>query len=302
MKPGKLNILITGSNGLLGQAVSKMFLRETDHNLLVTSAEEYSYIYDKCEYRTLDITSKDDVKKTASEFSPNVIINCAAFTNVDACETEREASWKINVDGVKNLIIAARINSARVIHFSTDYVFDGRNGPYSEDDVPNPISFYGREKLASENALKTSDIEHAIIRTLVIYGTGKNVKPNFALWLVDKLSNNELVNVVTDQISNTTMVEDLAVGTMRIVERGCTGIYNIAGPDVISRYTFAHNLCEVFGYDKGLVRPITTEMLNQPAPRPMRSGLTTFKAEAELGFKPMDSMEGLRFLKFQLGQ
>lgn len=169
-----MNILVTGSNGLLGQAVSKMFIRETDHDIMLTSAEDGSYVKDIHEYHTLDITRKDDVKKIASEFIPDVIVNCAAFTNVDLCETERELSWKINVDGVKNLIIAARINNARVIHFSTDYVFDGKNGPYSEEDVPNPISFYGREKLASENALKTSDVNHTIIRTLVLYGTGKS--------------------------------------------------------------------------------------------------------------------------------
>jgi dTDP-4-dehydrorhamnose reductase len=296
-----MRILITGSNGLLGQAVSKMFLRETDHEIFVTSAEDQPYIYDKCEYRTLDITRKDDLKKAALEYSPNVIINCAAFTNVDACETERELSWKINVDGVKNLIIAARMCESSIVHFSTDYVFDGRSGPYSEDDIPNPISFYGREKLASENALKTSEIQHAIVRTLVIYGTGIKVKSNFALWLIDKLGKNEPVNIVTDQISNVTMVEDLALGTLRIVERKCTGIYNIAGSDILSRYDFALKLCDIFGYDKDLVKPLTTDMLNQPAPRPLRSGLTTYKAESELGFRPMDSFEGLSLLKIQLG-
>lgn len=296
-----MNILVTGSNGLLGQAVSKMFIRETDHDIMLTSAEDGSYVKDIHEYHTLDITRKDDVKKIASEFIPDVIVNCAAFTNVDLCETERELSWKINVDGVKNLIIAARKYNARVIHFSTDYVFDGKNGPYSEEDVPNPISFYGREKLASENALKTSDVNHTIIRTLVLYGTGEKVKSNFVLWMIDKLKNNEPVNIVTDQISNVTMIEDLALGTMRIVDRGCSGIYNIAGNDILSRYDFAMKVCEVFGYDKGLVRPITSELLNQPAPRPMKSGLTTYKAEAELGFRTMDSLEGLQLLKYQLG-
>lgn len=296
-----MRILITGSNGLLGQAVSKMFMRETDEEMLLTSAEDNSYIYDHCEYHKIDITKKDEVKDIASGFAPDVIINCAAFTNVDACETERELSWKINVDGVKNLIIASRISNSRLIHFSTDYVFDGRNGPYTEDDIPNPISFYGREKLASENAIKTSDINHAIIRTLVIYGTGVDVKPNFALWMIDKLSKNEPINIVTDQISNVTMVDDLALGTMKIIQRGCLGIYNIAGADILSRYDFAMNLCDVFGYDRNLVSPITTDMLNQPAPRPLNSGLTTHKAESELGFRPMDSKEGLELLKFQLG-
>lgn len=296
-----IKILVAGSNGLLGQSVSKMFLRETDHEVMLTSAEDSTYVADIHEYRKLDITKKDDVKMLAAEYLPDVIINCAAFTNVDLCETERELSWKINVDGVKNLIIAARLNNSHVVHFSTDYVFDGKNGPYSEEDIPNPISFYGREKLASENAIKTSDITHTIIRTVVLYGTGLKVKPNFVLWMIDKLKNNEPINIVTDQISNVTNIEDLALGTLRIVERGCQGIYNIAGNDIISRYDFAMKVCEVFGYDKGLIRPITTDLLNQPAPRPLKSGLTTYKAEAELGFRTMDSVEGLNLLKYQLG-
>lgn len=296
-----MRILITGANGLLGQAVSKMFFHETEHEVLLTSVEEAKYILNSQSYIRLDITKKDDVKKLASEFLPDLMINCAAFTNVDLCESERELSWKINVDAVKNLIIAARIHGSKIIHFSTDYVFDGRNGPYSEEDTPNPISFYGREKLASENALKTSDIPYVIIRTLVLYGTGVNVKPNFALWLIDSLKNGMPVNVVTDQISNVTMIEDLALGALKISDRGCTGIYNIAGSDILSRFDFAMNLCEVFGFDKKLVRPILTKDLNQPAPRPLKSGLTTYKAESELAFKPMDSVEGLQLLKYQLG-
>lgn len=296
-----MRILITGANGLLGQAVSKMFFHETEHEILLTSVEEAKYILNSQSYIRLDITKKDDVKKLASEFLPDLMINCAAFTNVDLCESERELSWKINVDAVKNLIIAARIHGSKIIHFSTDYVFDGRNGPYSEEDTPNPISFYGREKLASENALKTSDIPYVIIRTLVLYGTGVNVKPNFALWLIDSLKNGMPVNVVTDQISNVTMIEDLALGALKISDRGCTGIYNIAGSDILSRFDFAMNLCEVFGFDKKLVRPILTKDLNQPAPRPLKSGLTTYKAESELAFKPMDSVEGLQLLKYQLG-
>ncbi len=296
-----MKILITGSNGLLGQAISSVFSRESDYEIVQTSAEEKSYLDYGFTYRTLDITVKDDVKKAIEFYEPDVIINCAAFTNVDRCETEREMSWKINVDGVKNLIIGARRSNSKIVHFSTDYVFDGKNGPYTEEAVPNPISFYGREKLASENALITSDIKSAIIRTLVLFGIGNNVKPNFALWMLEELRNNRSVNIVTDQISNVTMIDDLAFGTLKIVEKDCTGIYNIAGADILSRYDFAMKMCEVFKLKKELVFPVTTASLNQPAPRPLKSGLITLKMESELGFKTMDSLEALRLLKVQLG-
>jgi dTDP-4-dehydrorhamnose reductase len=298
-KKGK--IFITGSNGLLGQAIVSIFTRETDYEIIQSSAEKKSSIEYGHIYEVLDISKKDEVKKMIGFYEPDVIINCAAFTNVDLCEIERELCWKINVDGVKNLIIAARRSNTWIIHYSTDYVFDGKAGPYDENDKPNPVSFYGRSKLASENALVTSGVNYAIIRTLVLFGVGNNVKKNFALWLIDKLKNNEPVKIVTDQVSNVTMVDDLAYGTLKIVEKNTGGIFNIAGPDILSRYEFALKLCEVFKFNKDLVIPIRTSDLNQPAPRPMRSGLITLKAETELGIKPMDSLEGLRLLRVQLG-
>jgi len=230
-----------------------------------------------------------------------VIINCAAYTDVDKCETERELCWKLNVDAVKNLIIAARLEDSKIVHYSTDYVFNGNKGPYTEEDKPNPISFYGRSKLASENALISSGVNYVIIRTMVLIGMGKNVKPNFALWMINKLRNNEPINIVDDQIGNTTMADDLAYGSLKIVEKDCKGIYNIAGSDIISRLEYAMILCEVFKLNKNLISPIKTSQLNQPASRPLNSGLITNKASSELGFQTMDSLEGLRLLKVQLG-
>lgn len=298
----KGKILITGSNGLLGQAVSSVFSRESDFRLLLTSFEDKPFLDVKSKYRKLDITNKEDVKRIASEFKPDVIINCAAFTDVDRCESEREACWKLNVDAVKNLIIASRINNSKIIHISTDYIFDGKNGPYDELHTPNPVSFYGRSKLAGENALTLSGVDYAILRTIVLYGFGKMVKPNFALWLIDKLKNNEPVNIVTDQTGNATISDDLAYAILKVTENDFKGVYNIAGKDIISRYDFAMNVCEVFGFNKALVHPILTSDLNQPAPRPLKSGLITLKAESELGINFMDSKEGLQVLKYQLGE
>lgn len=295
-----MKILITGSNGLLGQAVTSIFSRETDFDLIQTSFEQENYFELGFTYDQLDITMKEDVKRLVDFYSPNVIINCAAFTEVDKCESERELSWRINVDGVKNLIIAARRTKSKIIHFSTDYIFDGKSGPYSETDIPNPICFYGREKLASENALIASDIDFTVIRTIVLYGLANKVKKNFALWVIDKLKNNEPVNIVTDQISNVTMIDDLAYGTLKVLENNFTGIINVAGMDILSRYDFVMKICDVFNLNKNLVVPILTADLKQPAPRPLKSGLTTFRMESELGFKPMDSLEGLRLLKYQM--
>lgn len=294
-------ILITGANGLLGQAVMHIFMRESDFELVQSSVEEKPFINFGSEYYRLNITNKEEVKDAVRKFNPRIILNCAAFTDVDKCETERELSWKLNVDAVKNLIIASRINDAKIIHYSTDYVFDGKNGPYDESAIPNPISFYGRSKLASENALLASGVHFAIVRTMVLFGLGVNVKPNFALWMINKLKASEPINIVDDMFGNSTVSDDLAYGSLKLIEKNAKGIYHIAGRDIESRYDFTMKLCDVFGFDKKLVARIKTKDLNQPAPRPLKSGLITLKAETELGFKPMDTIESLRFLKYQLG-
>jgi len=294
-------VLVTGANGLLGQSVVSLFTRESDFEIIQSSVEDESFIELGLTYYKLDITKKDDVKKAFEIHDPDIIINCAAFTDVDKCETEKEICWKLNVDAVKNLIIASRPRGKKIIHISTDYIFDGKNGPYTEEDTPSPISFYGRSKLASENALVASGVDYCIIRTMVLYGLGVKVKPNFALWMVNKLSRKEPINIVDDMKGNSTVVEDLAFGALKIAERNGRGIYNIAGRDIISRYDFAMIMCEVFKFDKSLVTRIKTSTLNQPAPRPLNSGLITYKSEAELGLKTMDSLEGLRLLKYQLG-
>lgn len=300
MKDGK--ILITGANGLLGQAVTSVFKRESDFDLCLTSVEETSFSGSDNQYVCLDITKKEDVKTVISKYQPDVVINCAAFTDVDRCETERDLCWKLNVDAVKNLIIATRPHGIKLIHISTDYIFDGKNGPYREDDTPNPISFYGKSKLAAENALFASGVNNAIIRTMVLFGVGNNVKPNFAIWLINKLTAKEKINIVDDQIGNSTIVDNLAYGILKVVEGEKTGVYNIAGKEIESRLDFTYKLCDVFGFDKNLISVIKTSSLNQPAARPLNSGLITLKAETELQFKPLETIDAIELLKFQLGQ
>jgi len=251
-------------------------------------------------YEQVDITSKKDVKRLVHTVEPDVIVNCAAFTNVDACETERELAWKINVGGVEHLIEVARRNNARIVHVSTDYIFDGKSGPYDELSRPEPLSYYGKSKLASENVLRSAGIHFVIARTMVLYGYAVGVKANFALWLVQSLQAKQTVRIVDDQIGNPTLVDDLAYGLLRAVELGKTGIFHIAGREITSRYEFALRLARVFGLDESLILPIKTASLKQPAARPLKSGLITLKAEVELGYKPSSIEHGLEVLKIHM--
>jgi len=296
-----MRIMITGCHGLLGQSVLKMFLKSTDYEILATAKENKTFLdFGGFDYTMLDITIRSDVKNLVVYFRPDVIINTAAYTNVDGCELNRELAWRVNVEGVRNLVHSARRVDAKLIHISTDYIFDGKNGPYSEDARPNPINYYGRTKLASENEIKIGGIRFAILRTNVLYGVGKNVKSNFALWLYQKLSNGENIKVVTDQIGNPTYVDDLAFAILKVVEFDKEGIYNVGGRDFVDRYTFAVRFAEIFEFDKNLITPVKTSELNQIAPRPLKSGLITLKAEAELGLKPYGVEDGIREFKLNL--
>ncbi|CUS96034.1 dTDP-4-dehydrorhamnose reductase [Candidatus Kryptobacter tengchongensis] len=298
-----MRIMITGCHGLLGQSVLKMFLKSTDSEILATAKDARTFLdFGGFDYTMLDITSRSDVKNLVVYFRPDVIINTAAYTNVDGCETNRELAWRVNVEGVRNLVNSARRVDAKLIHISTDYIFDGKNGPYTEDAIPNPINYYGRTKLASENEIKIGGIRFAILRTNVLYGVGKNVKSNFALWLYQKLSNGESIKVVTDQIGNPTYVDDLAFAILKIVEFDKEGIYNVGGKDFVDRYTFAVKLAEIFGFDRELITPVKTSELNQIAPRPLKSGLVTLKAESELGLKPYGVEDGIREFKAKLNE
>jgi len=294
-------ILITGSNGLLGQKLAELFSRSINYNLLLTSKEEHS-VFDEevIRYRQLDTTHKRDVQSVVEEFEPEFILNTAAVTNVDLCETERELAWKVNVASVENLIYAAKLTGSKIIQISTDYVFDGKNGPYSELDRPNPIGYYGRTKLASENVLRTSGVPSTIIRTMVLYGAGFGVKANFALWLAQNLGEGKPVRVVDDQIGNPTLADDLAYAILKIVELDRSGLYHVSGPDLISRYDVALVLASVFNFNKKLITPVKTAAFKQPAPRPLNSGFITLKAEIDLGIKMSNIQQGLLALKNQI--
>ncbi len=296
-------VLVVGSNGLLGQRMAEFLIRGSAHKVTVSSIEPKPVRpLNSAAYIQLDITSKKDVKRIVHAAEPDVIVNCAAMTNVDSCENERELAWKLNVEGVEHLIEASRKTNSTIYHVSTDYVFDGKAGPYDEQARPEPLSYYGKTKLASENALHISGLDYFIARTMVLYGTGIAVKPNFALWLIQNLEQKLPVKVVDDQFGNPTLVDDLAQGILSAIELERLGTYHLAGRDVVSRYEFAVRLARVFDFDPGLIVPIKTSQLHQPAPRPMKSGLVTLKAEVELGYRPSTVEQGLLVLRSQLSR
>ncbi|MCW8803764.1 MAG: dTDP-4-dehydrorhamnose reductase [Ignavibacteriaceae bacterium] len=296
----KNRILITGSNGMLGQRAVQFYSSKENVELLTTSVEEKSVI-DSVDYIPSDIKNRDSIKNVIHDYCPDFIVHTAAFTNVDLSEKLREDAWKINVKGVEYIAEAARAIDAHIIHISTDYIFDGKDGPYSENAKPNPVGYYGRTKLASENALRISGTFFTILRTNVLYGIAPNSRPDFVRWVVNSLRNNEQIRIVKDQINNPTFIDDLVQGINKIVEFRKTGVYNIGGKEFLSRLDFTNRIADYFNLSKNLISPITTDELKQPARRPLKSGLLILKAETELGYKPHTITESLAAMKKELG-
>lgn len=294
-------VLITGTNGLLGQKLVEIFSHLNSYNLLLTSRQERSVFPEETlVYVQLDITNKQQLRKVVDEFEPEIIINTAAVTNVDECEKDREHAWRVNVGGVENLIYAAKLVGAKIIQVSTDYVFDGKGGPYDELARPDPVNYYGRTKLASENLLKTSGVPYALVRTMVLYGVAYGVKLNFALWVLKELGEEKPIRVAEDQHANPTLCDDLAYAILKIAELERSGLYHIAGPDLLSRYEFALAIARVFKLNKKLINPVKSTTLKQPAPRPMKSGFITLKSNIDLGIKMSGVEQGVNILKQQL--
>jgi dTDP-4-dehydrorhamnose reductase len=289
-----MKILVTGCNGLLGQKLVQYAPRNT--TLFGIDLHETCYT-ELSHYKVVDLGDLAATRELVNNLQPDWILNAAAFTDVDGAEKMRELCRRVNVTSVENLALACKESGAKLAHVSTDYIFDGNHGPYRETDAPNPIGYYGETKLAGEKALQNSSIEFVIARTMVLYGHGKNVRPNFVTWLVDKLRNGQTVRIVTDQYGNTTLVDELAEGIWKMVNCNSRGVYHIAGCEVTDRYTFAVTIALVFGLATDLIMPITTDQLAQQAPRPMRSGLIVDKAINELGLHLSDVEAGLRRFK-----
>lgn len=291
-------VLICGSNGLLGQRLALLLCSQTQYEVLNTSHHR-SFVFDRrlFDYTQLDIRNKSDTKSLISSFQPEVILNAAALSDVDWCELHREEAWKVNVVGVENLIEAAKKIGTMLVHVSSDYVFDGRSGPYSEADKPSPLSYYGKTKLASENAIRVSGIPHAILRSMVLFGYGIDVRKNFALWVVQSLRQGKPIRCATDMVGNPTYVGDLSYALTRAFELGRTGLYHVCGPERLSRFDFAKRIAAAFDLDATLIQPVPSQTLELSAPRPLSSGFITLKAATELHSKPLSVDQALAMMK-----
>jgi dTDP-4-dehydrorhamnose reductase len=239
------------------------------------------------DYTQLDLSLRGDVRSLVSSFQPEVIINTAAAVDVDWCEQNREQAWMSNVTAVEHLVEAARKTHARVVHVSTDYVFDGKGGPYAENDRPSPVNYYGRSKLAAENILLSSGVPFAIARVRLLFGNGTGIKAHFVRKVDDALRSGRPVYAAPDMGTNPTHAADAAAGIVAIVERRKEGIFHLSGADPCDRLTYARMVAEEFGLDATGIVEVKRHDLKLAAVRPAWTSFRLDKARQELAYEPM---------------
>ena len=298
-----MRILITGSNGLLGQKLVAALRDDAEVELIATSrGADRTPVGLGARYHTMDITVAEAVDAVFDAVEPEVVIHTAAMTNVDACELDPVACRSQNVTATANLLAAAKRHGSHFIHLSTDFIFDGEAGPYSETDAPAPLSIYGQSKLESERLVMNAGLPGwAIARTIIVYGIAEGLsRSNVVLWAKGALEKGQPINVVDDQWRMPTLAEDLADGCIRIAKRRATGIYHLSGPDGMSILELVMRVGRFFGLDTTVVSPIKSESLGQPAKRPPRTGFVLDKARKELAYAPHGFEQGLAVLSKQL--
>jgi len=265
-----MRILITGAFGQLGHTLQSVLSRKSNYELICTGRK----IKKGQEGIPLDIRNQVALKEIINTTAPDILINLAAMTNVDACELNPKLAGEINVAGLQHICDSFK---GKIIHLSTDYVFDGTSGPYKEDDPLNPISIYGKTKLASEHILLEKDIKNLVIRGNVLYDYSPHTSASFLNWVVYSLKDNQEIKVVEDQFNNPTWTRSMSDIIELSIENDLEGIIHWGDSVHISRYEFAKLIAKKFSLNDSLIKPVLTSELNQPARRPLQSGLSTEK-------------------------
>lgn len=289
-----MKIILLGANGFTGRRILKRL--SLNHQVMACSLHPDISPEKGYQFQILDMLDFNAVNILLNNFKPHIIINAAALSVVDYCEEHPEEAYKINVTAVKHLAEYSRANSCRLIHLSTDFIFDGQaSEPYTEDDIPNPINYYGKTKRWSEETIKLTCDNHAIVRIEVVYGKPYHSQHGNIVQLVkSRLENGQSIRVVSDQYRSPTWVEDIACAIESLLSDKYQGIYHICGGETLSVADIAYRVAKFFDLDTSLIQPVTTKEMNETTPRPMFSPMSTEKAFKEWGYKPSNLEEGFK--------
>lgn len=295
-------VVVTGANGLLGQKLIDLYLSMPNKIVIGTGVGPCRHDRkDDFRYLELDITDEEKVMFLLKELHPDTVINTAAMTNVDACESDHDGCDKLNVSAVKYLVNACNACGAHLIHISTDFIFDGTHGPLSENEPPKPLSYYGWSKYKGEQEITANSQCYTILRTVLVYGVVSDMsRSNIVLWAKGALEKQQPMKVVNDQYRTPTLAEDLAMGCFLAESKFVTGLFNISGKDFLRIDELVFRVADFFGYNKSCVSTTSSDVLNQAAKRPPITGFLIDKARIELGYEPHSFEEGLAIVAEQL--
>jgi len=293
-----MKILVTGANGLIGRKVIRDLLKRNDHQIIATSQKRVQFEPD-VDFFTVNLVYSD-LNKLVDTLKPDVLIHCAALSSPDACEVDRYSCRKLNVEVTSRLAAACRDYDTHLILLSTDFVFDGKNGGYSETDPASPILYYGESKVEAEKIITDLNIGATIVRTSLVFGYEENLaRPNIAVKIIEHLKKGKSYKTPFDQIRTPTFAEDLASSLVSLAENRMGGIFHIAGGEVVSVYDFSVRIANIFGFDESLLIPTSTKDLPEPALRPLNTSLVIQKAKNVLGYNPTPLNESIHSLKEQ---
>jgi dTDP-4-dehydrorhamnose reductase len=299
-------LLIIGVSGLTGYSLARL---ASEEYRVYGTYNHREIAINRCEVFQLDKTEKEDTRSLIEKLKPDIVIDCSALHNVDYCENHHEECWKVNTESPIYIASICKTIDSRIIFISTDYVFDGALGNYTEENPTNPLNYYGYCKLKTEQELINIGVNYAVARTSLVYGwnpgevlglkssSGKTM--NFVIWVLNKLRNREPIKIVTDQYSTPTFNDNLAQYLLAMAKSNINGIFHATGKDCLNRYDFTLKIAKIFDLDQNLITPITSETFTQAAKRPMRCCLDTTKVKDTLGILPQTVEESLKIMKNQ---
>lgn len=286
-------LLIIGGNGLVGSTLIKYARDDFDIHYTINKNESS---FDDIPHTKIDLmTKKSEISDLFKNVKPDIVVHTVAYSSVDLCETEQNLAKILHIDVTKDIIKCSNDFDAKLIYLSTDAVFDGKiKQKYVEDDIPKPINFYGKTKLEAEKLIMNQSTKNVILRPAVIYGWHK--KSRFTNWIIESLTHNNSVDPHIDQFNTPTLVDDLVKSIILIIKKDLSGLFHSTGKTCINRYELACIVADIFGLDKNLIKPVTSNEKKQTAPRPKHTCLDSSKLENSINFKFKDITEGMSFL------
>lgn len=291
-----MTLLVTGIHGLVGQYLVRI-LAQWQGKVVITGKGPCrlpSSWMGEMIYEEMDITDQKAIARVFTSYQPDMVIHAAAMAQPDACETNKAQADLVNTTATQYLLDASAATKAFFIFLSTDFVFSGTSGPYSEMSDTGPVNYYGLTKLRSEEAVRSYVYGWAIIRTVLVYGnTLVGTRTNIISWVDSELEKNKPIRVVGDQVRTPTYAGDLAAAILHIAALRSAGIWHISGKDVLSPHDIAIMVAERKSYDKGLITKVDASVFTQPAVRPLRTPFIIDRARNELGYKPLSFLEGM---------